>query len=84
MSVVVEETNIGTIEITEEDVKNFLPDKVVHITQRSTGRIYCGAQGPKTCCNSSFVVDPNVHTCCIYCGTPLCSFCLLLCEEKER
>ena len=73
--------DIDTIEITDEDVKEFLPDKITHIAiYPNDTKMYCGETQIHPCCAGDpyMVTKANKITSCIYCGTPICSYCLLL------
>ena len=85
MSSVIE--HIDLIEVTDEDIKEFIPDKVLHLVQTRTwvndGIAICGAkQGTHECpgAGQKHLGGPV----CDGCGMPICSFCLLLNEGWKK
>lgn len=75
MSVVEE---IGTINIEEIDVSEFISDEVVHLwsTNNLAPIAICGAKDAKHDC-PTFFLNHDISK-CPTCGAPVCTFCRLL------
>ena len=78
--------HIGTIEITDDDVKDFIPDGAVHLWIVERGEYIgtiCGEKDNEhnRCSGGIFPWGTDVSE-CPDCGAPVCNYCRLLNVKK--